>query len=379
MAERAEVVVVGGGAIGGAVAYALSRAGVRVTLLEARRIGDGASGAAAGMLTPLAEAPQPGPFADLALHSLRRFPALAQELREVAGMDIEYVPSGVLRVATSEEHERTLQEALTWQRALGLDLRWLGPEQVRSLEPDLAPEVRGGVFSPEEGHVHSLRLTEALAQAAARLGATVRVGTPVVGLTRHNGRVTGVRTAEGAVAADQVVLAAGSWTGLLAHELGVAAPVRPVKGQILSLALVPCPLRRVVYGSGVGYLVPRRDGSVVVGATQEEVGFDMRVTAQGLAALLRGATQLVPALAGAEVRQTGAGLRPGTPDGLPILGPVPGWEGISIASGHFRNGILLSPITGHLMAELITTGKTSLPLDPFSPGRFLDDVEVKEK
>lgn len=365
-----DVVVVGGGVIGGAIAYYLRRAGADVTLLEAGRIGGTASGVAAGMLLPSGEAKASGPFFDLALRSLRLLPDLARELLDTCGIDIEYVPSGVLRTAMSEAQERDLKAALDWQRAAGLDVRWLGAEQTRSLEPELTSVLRGAIFSADEGHVRSNRLTEAFVQAAARLGAGVRLGTPAVGLSRRGHQVTGVRTPDGVVSCDHVVLAAGPWTGALTKELDIMLPVRPVKGQLLALRGVSSPLSRVVYASGIGYLVPKRDGSIIVGATQEEAGFDTGVTAQGVRTLLDRAVTILPSLANAEVVQTWAGLRPATPDGLPILGALPGWDGISVAGGHFRNGILLSAITGQLMAELITTGETSLSLEPFRVERF---------
>jgi glycine oxidase len=262
--------------------------------------------------------------------------------------------------------------ALEWQESQGLEIHWLDTPALRELEPAITPEVRGALFSPEEGHVRSPRLTTALAVAAGRKGAQVRQGMPVSGLLTEGKRVIGVQTPSGNVLAGQVVLAAGPWTAMLTADLSIALPVRPVKGQLLALAAMPAPLQHVIYCTGTGYLVPKADGTIVVGATQEETGFDKRVTVRGVNWLLDGAVRLVPGLGNAEVRDLWAGLRPGSPDGSPILGAVPGWSGVTLATGHFRNGILLAPITGKLIAELLTTGKTSRDITPFSLTRFAE-------
>jgi glycine oxidase len=364
----ADVVIVGGGVIGCAIAYHLASAGVSVTLFERKEVAGEASGAAAGMLAPLSESPRPGPFVELCLASLSLFPALADALREETGIDIEYVPSGILRVALSEDEERELRQRLEWQRSLGLPLEWVDGEALRRLEPRLAP-ARGALYSPQEHQVSAGRLTQALAQAAARRGAVLHQGVAVTGLLTNGRRATGVRTPSGKVSGGQVVLAAGPWTGAFARRLGVPLPVRPVRGQMLALADFALPLRHIVWGEAA-YLVPKANGFLFVGATVEDVGFRSTTTVRGQRGLERGARGLVPSLAHGEVASSWAALRPGSPDGLPILGPVPGWDGLSVASGHYRNGILLAPITGRLMAQLLTEGKTEVSLAPFSPSRF---------
>jgi len=366
--KQPDVIIVGGGVIGCSIAYHLAAGGVGVALFERKEVAGEASGAAAGMLAPLSESPQPGPFVDLCLASLRLFPALADAMREETGIDIEYLPSGILRVALTEDEERELRHRLEWQRSLGLALEWVDGEALRRLEPRLAP-ARGALYSPQEHQVSAGRLTQALAQAAARRGAVLRQGLAVTGLLTNGRRVTGVRTGSGRVSGGQVVLAAGSWTGAFARRLGVPLPVRPVRGQMLAFADFALPLRHIVWGEAA-YLVPKANGFLFVGATVEEVGFRSVTTVEGQRDLRRGARGLVPSLAHGEVASSWAGLRPGTADGLPILGPVPGWEGLSVASGHYRNGILLSPITGWLIAQLLTEGKTEVSLAPFSPGRF---------
>jgi len=336
--------------IGCAVAYRLAREGLAVTLLEGGEIGAQASGAAAGMLAPASEAEGPGPLLRLGLESLALYPAWAAELRARSGIDPELERCGVLRVAESPQTAEALARHAT---ALPeAELTWLDAAALRAAEPALAPGLAGALLAPGEAHVRTPLLVRALAAAAAGAGARLEAGTPVVGLLRDGARVTGVATARGPEPAGAVVLCTGSWTAGAAAwvEPAFAAPVVPVRGQIVALDAPRPPLARIVWGEGA-YLVPRRDGSVAVGATVERVGFDCRVTAEGVRALLAGACALAPALAGASFRGAWAGLRPDTPDHLPLVGPVPGLAGLFLAAGHYRNGVLLAPLTGDLVAE----------------------------
>jgi len=363
-----DVVIVGGGVIGCAIAYYLAQAGVPVAVLERGEVGGEASGAAAGMLAPLGDAPDAGPFLDLCLASLRLFPSLAEALRDETGIDIEYLPSGILRPALTDRETERLRELLGWQRRSGLALEWLEADALRRLEPRLAAAC-GAIYSPQEHQVSAHRLTQAFAQAATARGAVLHQGVAVTGLVTSGSRVVGVRTRDGRMAAGQVVLAAGPWTAALGRQLGANLPVRPVRGQMLAFADFSSPLRHILWAEE-GYLVPKANGFLFAGATVEEVGFRKRTTVRALAGLRRMAKTLVPSLAYAEVTTSWAGLRPGSPDGLPILGPVPGWQGVSVGSGHFRNGILLAPITGRLMAQWVTRGRTEMSLEAFTPSRF---------
>ena len=219
--------------------------------------------------------------------------------------------------------------------------------------------------------MNASRFTQALARAAEARGVALFQGVSVTGFVTEGDQVIGLRTQNGKVGADLVVLAAGPWTASLGRRLGVSLPVRPVRGQMMAFSDFNSSLRHVAW-NGDGYLVPKANGFLFAGATVEDVGFRKRTTARGLAGLRRMATALVPSLAYVEVATSWAGLRPGSPDGHPIIGPLPGWRGVSVASGHFRNGILLAPITGCLMAQLLLEGKTELPLEPlFSPARFV--------
>jgi glycine oxidase len=367
--QRADTLIIGGGVIGCAVAYYLSKEKAHVVVLERGLIGGEASGAAAGMLAPLAEAHGPSPFLDLCLASHRLFPELADTLRAEVDVDVEYAPSGLLRVAFSEGEEAELRSHLEWQESLGMGVRWIDGEAARGLEPQLSPRLRGAVYSPLEHQVNPSKLVQGLARAAEARGAVIRQETPVASLLRRGARVTGVHLAGATLWADNVVLAAGPWTKRLAAALGVRVPVRPVRGQMLALGGGPSPVRHMIWGPR-GYMAPKANGFLFVGATVEEVGFRKTTTTRGLSSLRRMANELVPALTHATQVDAWAAFRPGSSDGLPILGAAPGLDGLWVASGHFRNGILLSPITGRLMARSLLEGKEVEALSPFSPSRF---------
>ena len=367
MSGHPDVLVVGGGVIGCACAFALAREGLSVTLLEADDVASRASGAAAGMLLPYGEAEAPGVFLSWAARSLELFPELCAELRERSGIDPELELCGALHLARGDAEARRLRDKVQGFSDRGLArMEWLDPGDASALEPSLGPELRGAAFSPGEGHVRSALLTQAFAAAAGELGARIELGITVTGLRRSGTRVTGVETGSGVRQAGAVLLCAGAWSGPLAP---FALPLEPVRGQILSLDGTRPTLRHMLVSDDV-YLVPKRDGSVVVGATVERSGFDCRVTAAGMAALLAAALRVAPALREARFRDGWAGLRPATPDALPAIGPAPGLAGLFVAAGHFRNGVLLAPVTGRLVAELLL-GK-ALPEDAsaFDPGRF---------
>ncbi|HEY7294626.1 MAG TPA: glycine oxidase ThiO [Dehalococcoidia bacterium] len=375
MAQR--IVIVGGGAIGCSLAYHLAGAGQQVTLLERATVAAEASSAAAGMLSPIAESAHPDAFLELAVAGLRVFQEDAAAVEAVSGLSIEYLPSGVLRTSNELERAALLQSRVEWAKSAGLPVRWLSRAACLKLEPALGPAVIGGLDSPEEGQVHPRRLTQALAQGAARRGAAIREGSEVHGLLLRGSTVAGVRLSTGdAVEGDVVLLAGGAWAAFCAR--GTAdVPVEPVKGQYAILREVPQPIRRVIYGEHA-YLLPRPDGTIYLGATEEpEAGYQKRVTVAGVRGLLNAAAELVPALEYAELAATGSGLRPGSPDRLPILGFVPGVDGLAVAAGHFRNGVLLSLITGRLLTELVVYGRTSMDLTPFAPERFAVPPEPK--
>lgn len=370
--KRPDVVVLGAGIIGCSIAYSLVKRGAAVTVLERDTPGGVTSRASAGMLVPTAEGLPKGPLLNLALRGLKMFPALAEELLEEGGVDVEYSPSGVILPAYTEEEAAEQQKRAETERR---GLRWLSRAEALEHEPLLEPSLHGALFHPNEGHVHPVKLTDGLTQAAARRGAAFHFGVEVDGLVRQGARVVGVRTGGMEWQAGAVVVAAGSWSGAVARWAGVAVDVQPVRGQVVWLRAVPQPIRSVVFGQ-TGYIVPRRDGTLLLGATQEFVGFENRATAGNLAMLLEGGKRLVPVLEQATFLGTWSGLRPGSPDEAPILGPAPGLAGLALATGHFRNGILLSAITGELMAEYLLHGKGA-PLEPFSVERFGEQKQKK--
>lgn len=364
------VVIVGGGVIGCAIAYYLARAGLRPTVLERDRIGSGASGAAAGMLAPLSEAHGPGTFFDLLMASLHLFPELLGELRELApAVDIEHNHIGVLRVALDEDELAQLRQRFEWLEASGGRSQWLSAAEALEAEPGLSKRLAAAILSPAEQQLDPLRLTQALATAARGLGAEIREGVSATGLVRDGDHVTGIRTSGGIEPAEHAVLAAGAWCGHAATIFGASLPMRPVRGQLMSLSGLQPPLRHIIWGSK-GYLSPRPGGGVWAGTTVEEAGFRPRTTVAGLRRIRSAANRLVPGLRDARVDASWAGLRPAAADGLPVLGPLPGWGNVTIAAGHFRNGILLAPITGRIIAQLIAEGRTEADLTPYRPDRF---------
>ena len=354
--------------IGCSIAYHLAGTGTRVTVVERGKIGGAASGVAAGMLASLSEGLPKGSALDAARESRALLLELLPQLQQESSIDVEYLPSGILHVAFTEEEESDLKARLEWQAPLNMGVRWISAQEARSLEPALAEGVRGALFSPQEGHLNSRRLVWALAQGAARRGVTILQDTEVTGLLSRSDRITGVQTPSGALEGYWVVLASGAWAGQYGKWLGVEIPVQPVKGQILSARMLPVPISRIVW-RGMTYLLPKADGSIVMGTTREDAEFRDKATLEGIATILRRAIDLVPAVAQGELYRTWAGLRPASPDGVPILGPVPGWDGVALAVGHYRSGILLSAITGKLICDYIVRGEAKA-LTPFALARF---------
>lgn len=366
MARTAEVAIIGGGVVGCSIAYQLAKRGIRSTVFEKDRLAYGASGATAGIVGPIWYVDHTvGPYFDLAMRSLDMFPTLTEELK-VAGIDPEYRGTGVMKVALTDELSDFLRDNLTWQRELGIGVHWIDRTELLEREPHVTPDAQGAVLSPQEGSIRGEAYVRSLAHAASGLGATILEHTEVTNLEFDGSRVVGVRTpVDGICYAGHTVLAAGAWTGLSARWLPQAIPVRPVKGQRITLRM-PGFLPR----GPVQSVVPQNDGTVIAATTREEGIFDHRITA-AVRDMFDNATTVYPVLENAEFVGARAGIRPGSPDGMPILGPVPGWKGLSVASGHDHVGIILSPSTGADMADYISTGDASA-LDFFSLSRFTD-------
>jgi glycine oxidase len=364
----ADIAIVGGGVIGCAVAYELARRGADVLVVDRADIAAESSSAAAGILAPRVHATESAIF-PLAMASHQFFPTLVDALRDETGVDSDFAPCGALELAIDDAGEERLRDKVQWLHAAGHDVSWLDPVDVTRREPTLTSDCRGAFFDADGYQIQPGRFTQSLAHAAARRGVSFQLGTEVLGVERQGTRATALRTTSGPITAGHLVLAAGAWMSGLGEQLGVSLPVFPAKGQILSLRATPQPIRSVVFGADV-YLMPRRDGTVVVGATVEDAGFDKRVTAAAAAGLLHAAASLCPPLAGATVDRLWAGLRPGTRDELPIIGPAPGYDNVTLAGGHFRNGIMLAPITASLLADVILDGSHPELLVPFDPSRF---------
>jgi glycine oxidase len=358
-----DVLVLGGGVIGCAVALALRDRGLSVTVAERGEPAREASWAAAGILAPQAEAHGPGPFLELALASRARWSAWAASLAERTGLDLAHRRDGTLVLALDEDHEARLATRLEWQRQAGLRVERLSSAE---LEPSVTPgSCRMALRFPDDHQVDPRRLVPALLSACARAG--VRFVTAGARRVLHDGtRATGADLDGASLSAGAVVVACGAWSALLDGAGLPARAVEPLRGQMIELAANPAPLRHVVFGHG-GYLVPRSDGRVLCGSTEEKVGFRKEVTPAGLATLGQRAARLCPPLSEARVIDSWSGLRPSTPDGLPLIGAT-ALARLYAACGHHRNGILLAPVTAELIAASLTGGAN--PPAAFSPARF---------
>ncbi len=367
MARNPDIIVVGGGIVGCAVAYRLAKDGLAVTLVEKGDIGREASWAAGGILTPVHLAEYPTPLASLCAASMRLYAPLAQELRALTPTDPELRTTGLLLLVSDDAGDAAAGALEAWKRAHNQPCERLSREAALARQPGLAPAARGALYLPDIAQVRNHRMTVALGEAAVKRGVDLRAGTPITGFLRVPGRVNGVRTPRGDILAGTTVLAAGAWSSNLLQPLGIELPVRPVKGQIL-LTEGPPGLCRHVLLDGETYLVPRADGKILIGSTVEEAGFDKTVTLEAVGSLTRRAAAILPGVAKLPLVMSWAGLRPATPDRLPYIGRS-AMEGLLIATGHFRNGILLAPITAEIVADLVAGRAPSVPLEPFSPLR----------
>jgi glycine oxidase len=371
MVETHDVVIVGGGVIGLSIAYALVRAGVRPTVLDRRELGREASWAGAGLIPPAAERSTEHPLVALRAFSARLFPTWSAALLEETGIDSGYRRTGGVDVAWTGLEEQALVTAAGHWRAQGIAYERLAPDDFGRVEPALNPDLAAAYFLPDRAQVRSPRLLRALQSAVLRRGGRLEAWRGVHDFEVRGQRVTAVRTDGGDLRCERVVLAAGAWSGHLLDRLGVHAPTPPVKGQIVLLRGDRPLLTRIVE-HGKNYLVPREDGRILVGATEEDVGFDTRPTSLGTRDLLEEALRLCPVLSQAEVESTWAGLRPGSLDTKPYIGLAPGFENVIVATGHKRAGLQLAPATAEVVADLLLGRSLKLDIKAFRPDRAPD-------
>jgi glycine oxidase len=366
--QAKDAIIVGGGIIGCSIALRLADSGIKTAIIERGKIGCEASRAAAGMLSPQASAYGPGPFFDLCMQSLRLYRGLVERLQELSGIDPEYQDAGTICVALSRQEQADIDKWSGWQINSGLPVNRLSATDLRTMEPSVSEEAVGGVKIAGDHQVENRLLMDAMDLAIRRAGIEVIEGRSVDSVLIGDGGAAGIVSAGQTFASGSVILAAGCWSGSLARDAGIDLPVIPARGQMLAVKADRRPFAHVIH-SGHCYLVPRRDNRIVIGSTVEYAGFRKATTVGGLDSLLQAAVRMVPAMKGLEVVETWSGLRPDTPDHLPVLGPCE-IDNLYLATGHFRNGVLLAPITAEVILKCVVERSTPQEITTFSPGRF---------
>ena len=386
MAETVDVVVIGAGVVGCSVAYYLAREGLSVTLLERDAIGSGASAHATGSLSLLGAEFSPGASFEMARASYAEFIDLVPELESATGMDLLYQRRPSLRLALDDEEAETIRGLMAWQQP-HVGMRWIDGQEVRAIEPRFSDAILGAVYEDESAQLDSYRFNLALASGAELKGASI-LYREVTGLCTDGRRVTGVRTASGDIHCGTVVVAAGTWSRAFTPWLEFPVPVRPMKGERLLLNYPGEPLPVLVSSPKRGHMISRTDGLTSVGSTggrdydRKELfwgeEFDRQPTETARLELLQRAIDVLPDLERAELVQQLAGSRPLSPDSKPIIGPVPGWDGILLATGHTTKGIHLGPMTGRIIADYVRQGSTHAVSDmtEFLPDRFADFTDA---
>ena len=366
-----DVVIIGGGIVGVSTAYFLGKAGVGSTIIERDSVGSHASGFAYGGVGAMGGIGNPGPLAPIAAEGMRIHVELSESLREDTGINTEFRYRPSLSLAFTDGEIRNGEAHVKWINGHDdYNGRWLDAAAAREIEPRISEQVRGASYMEGGADVEPYRFSLALAQAAEGLGAKLRHGT-VSGLRRESGRVKAVVLESGDVPCDAVVLAMGPWSGLASDWLGTPIKVRPLKGQIIRLRAPGPPLRCSVGWAG-GYATTKPDGLVWAGTTEEDVGFDENTTTDARDSIMGSLVKMLPALADAQLVQQTACLRPLSEDGLLVLGPVPGWEGVYVATGGARTGISLGPAMGRIAADLVINGSSDVPIGAFDPARFAE-------
>lgn len=356
----ADFLIIGGGLIGLLTARALSESGAKVVLVERSQLGQESSWAGGGILSPLYPWKYPAAVNDLASWSQAHYPAIIRELESSTGIDAEWTQSGLLIL---DEDQR--DTALAWAPDYAANVQQVDGAAIQRLEPTLPADRQSGLWMPEVAQVRNPLLIQALREDLKLRGVRVAENTEVTHLLSKKGRIRGVQTDYTEVMADQVIVACGAWSASLLKELGQEVPVMPVRGQMILFRTPPGQLKRIVLWKG-HYVIPRRDGRVLVGSTMEDVGFDKEVTDEARDDLARLACEMVPALADASMERHWAGLRPGSPDGVPFIGAHPKIEGLFINAGHFRNGVVMAPASAQLLADIIQNRPTAVKANLYS-------------
>ena len=370
--RKADVTIIGAGAIGCAIAYFLSKEGVKTVVVEKDSIATHASGCAPGLLRPLGGVALQFPEAMLPLTttSFQMHKELYQQLPAEAGIDYHFRQSALFRLAFTDDEARKIKGEVEMLQQQGFDVSWLDGDVVRQEESRICPQVIGAACDNLAAEVDSYRYVLALAQAAEKYGAEICYG-QFSGLKRKGTKLTAIQLSSGQIACDFVVLAMGPWTGLASSSLGLSIPIKPEKGQTLRIQASGPPFTTMITWDTYYVSTTRHDGIIYHGATHEDAGFNEESTAEGRDRLINSLVHMVPSLVEAQVALQTACLRPLAADALPIIGEVPYWEGVYLATGHWTKGILLSPVTARIITELILKGTTSVPIGPFSTARFV--------
>ncbi len=367
---NSDVLIIGGGVIGLAIARELYKKGVRkITILERGEVGKEASHAAAGMLAPHAETEKLDEFYYFCDESNKLYLTFADELFDETAIDIELDRNGTLYLAFTETDVREIRHRFEWQKSAGLQVEHLSAQETRQAEAFVSPDVLESLFFPNDWQVENRKLVQALQKFAELSGIEIRENTEIKQLLIENRKITGAETVSEKFFAEKVILASGAWTSLIKAEGFTMPKVKPIRGQMIAFHTAKRLFQKVIY-SRRGYLVPRADGRILAGASVEDVGFDKSTTAGEIALLRENALEIAPSLVNLEVAEKWAGLRPLAADGLPILGSFPQVENFFVATAHYRNGILLAPLTAKVLAENIVDNKDSDYLKIFRPNRF---------
>jgi glycine oxidase len=365
--KTADVAIIGGGIIGASIAFELAAEKLDIVVLDRQQPGLEASWAAAGMLSPGPDSPDALPLVPLAKESMRLYPAYVSAIEELSAKRTAFTRNGTIEIFTSPHGEAERNKMVAEFRALGIVIEPISLDTAREAEPTLGPAVRAAAWLPQEATIDPRLLTQAVLAAAQRRGVEILSDSPVTSVRLDGNHCAGVVAAGTTISAKCVIVAAGCISGSI-DWIGRYSPTRPVRGQILALRPKGAPIARTVR-SAKGYLVPRPDGRVIAGSTLEDAGFEKHITPEGVQKILAGVLELVPGLANAQLIDSWAGLRPGTPDNLPILGPTD-VRGLYMATGHYRNGILLAPATARLLTDLVLGRTAALNIEAFSPLRF---------